>query len=233
MAGAGVMPRAPGVNGPREQRVVVGIDGCQAPAARNGGHRGPPGTGNACDHDCAHRCLSSASPEDGANEFCGSCSFRGAICGFTRSTHFYSRLGLCHTIRWPYWHLRTGRSSFLNKQLPGSCATRMLEYEHARAESSRETGDSGSSFSARRGRGISCRHRSRRSPCDSGRQRAAHCSSLGQRHGRHARLPEARLASITGTCCRSAQAAPESEHEAASPTAPPPWAKEAASPTAP
>jgi hypothetical protein len=57
------------VNGPRQQRVIVGIDGCQAPAAKHGGDRGLPGAGTACDLDSAHRCLSSAGPEAGANEF--------------------------------------------------------------------------------------------------------------------------------------------------------------------
>jgi hypothetical protein len=53
----------------REQRVVIGVDGCQAPAGEYGGDRGLTGAGTACDLDSAHRCLSSASPEDGANEF--------------------------------------------------------------------------------------------------------------------------------------------------------------------
>src|ERR1039457_6360777 len=57
------------VNRPRKQRVVVGIDGCQASAGKHGGNRGLPGAGTACDLDSAHRCPSSASPEGGANEF--------------------------------------------------------------------------------------------------------------------------------------------------------------------
>jgi hypothetical protein len=57
------------VNEPRKQRVVVGIYGCQAPAGKHGGDCGLPGGGTARDQHCAHRCLSSASPEGGANEF--------------------------------------------------------------------------------------------------------------------------------------------------------------------
>ena len=58
------------VNGPREQRVVVGIDDCQAPAGKRGGDRGLPGAGTACDLDSAHRCLSSASSDGWRKRVC-------------------------------------------------------------------------------------------------------------------------------------------------------------------
>jgi hypothetical protein len=58
------------VNEPREQRVVVGIDGYQAPAGKHGRDRGLPGARTACDLDSAHRCLSSASSEGGRKRVC-------------------------------------------------------------------------------------------------------------------------------------------------------------------
>src|SRR5580700_11736041 len=60
---------AGGVNEPREERVVVGVDGRQAPAGELGGDGRLPGAGTACDLDSAHRCLSSACSGGGANEF--------------------------------------------------------------------------------------------------------------------------------------------------------------------
>jgi len=46
---------AGGVDRPREQRVVVGIDGCQAPAGKHRGDGRLPRAGTACDLDGAHR----------------------------------------------------------------------------------------------------------------------------------------------------------------------------------
>ena len=61
---------ASGVDGPRKQRVVVGVDGCQAPAGEHGGDRGLPGAGTACDLNSAHRCLSWASSDSGRKCVC-------------------------------------------------------------------------------------------------------------------------------------------------------------------
>jgi hypothetical protein len=49
--------RAVLVNEPRQARVVVGVNGCQASAGKLGGDRGLAGGGTPCDLDSAHRCI--------------------------------------------------------------------------------------------------------------------------------------------------------------------------------
>jgi aminoglycoside phosphotransferase (APT) family kinase protein len=57
------------VDEPRKERVVVGIDGYQAPARQHGGDRGLPGARTACDLDSAHHAYRRPAPMTDANEF--------------------------------------------------------------------------------------------------------------------------------------------------------------------
>ncbi len=61
--------RAGRVHEPGKERVVVGIDGYQAPAGQHGGDRGLPGARTACDLDSAHHAYRRPAPMTDANEF--------------------------------------------------------------------------------------------------------------------------------------------------------------------